>query len=47
MPAAAAWSMALMLGLLIGTLKQMAPSSEANITAYSNFINPLTKVTSP
>ena len=43
LPAAAAWSMALLAGLFIGTLKPQPPSQTARVAAYAQSINPLAK----
>ena len=45
LPAAAAWSVALMAGLFIGTMKPQPPSQTARVAAYAQSINPLAKVT--
>lgn len=43
MPAAAAWSVALLAGLFIGTMKPQPPSQTARVAAYAQSINPLAK----
>ena len=44
LPAAAAWSLALLAGLFIGTFKPQPPGSAARVVAYAQSINPLAKV---
>ena len=47
LPAAATWSLALMVGLFAGTLKPRPPSQVARVAAYAQSINPLAKVSDP
>lgn len=44
--AATAWSLALLAGLALGLAVPKSPSSSANVAAYAQFINPLTKSSS-
>jgi len=43
LPAAAAWSLALLAGLLVGIVKPKPPSQTARAAAYVHSINPLAK----
>ena len=47
LPAAAVWSLALMAGLLAGTLKPLPPSHVVRVAAYAHSINPLAKIPAP
>jgi hypothetical protein len=47
LPAAAAWSLALLCGMLIGILRTDTPSSADRTAAYVQSINPLAKMHAP
>jgi len=47
LPAAAAWSLALLCGLLVGVLKPPAPPATTHAEAYAQMINPLAKMHTP
>ena len=47
LPAASACSLALLIGLFIGTIMPPSPSPDMNARAYAHFINPLAKHPAP
>ncbi|MEI6715003.1 MAG: hypothetical protein WCO60_14690 [Verrucomicrobiota bacterium] len=44
LPAAAAWSVALFVGLVLGNLRSQPVSSELRFAGYAQLINPLAKI---